>query len=472
MTDKKKMMKLFAGFLAAMLIMTFVSRAVYAKSLPLVQVKEAKTQRLTRMIRCGGTVVPTAVKSVFLPEGLTVEQMCVSGGCAVKKDEALLMLDTAQLKEKALTLENEIEELKEQSEQSKSGTPVFAEPDMPVSKVNVGKGDTVEKGDVLFTVDSERLLRLINELETERNSDIINRDGCLAAAQKAEGDAALEEAASQQKVQAAVYDCNIKQEQQKIDRYLAVYKNGGRVCAPCSGTVTAVKISDGDLTAESAAVLIGERINESSAVREKEKLLKKYRCLIKDGGIVRSETDGTVTSAPVNAGEQTTASAAVCIADNSQKMYFHAELSEEDAKQVSAGDQTDVVLHNGKLKLSCRIEAVVKRSGTGYTAIVPIDCTEALCGDIGELRIQAAAEESSICVPTSALFGSDHKYLFILKKEDGFIGEEYRAERVDVTAGYSNDSMTALSSSGLGDGDKIICTDKKLTDGQTVRLSG
>jgi hypothetical protein len=43
---------------------------------------------------------------------------------------------------------------------------------------------------------------------------------------------------------------------------------------------------------------------------------------------------------------------------------------------------------------------------------------------------------------------------------------------VDVTAGYSNDSMTALSSSGLGDGDKIICTDKKLTDGQTVRLSG
>ncbi|WP_295153752.1 biotin/lipoyl-binding protein [uncultured Ruminococcus sp.] len=473
MKDKKKAVRILAGFLSFMLVMTFVSRGVYAKSLPTVKVKEAKCGRLSRMLRCGGTVVPTAVKGVQLPEGLTVEQVDISAGCKAEKGDQLMKLDVSQLKEKAEALESEIAEMKESAETANNdGTPVFTEPDMPVSRVNVKKGDTVSAGDVLFTVDTGRLLRLINELETERNSDIINRGGCIAAAESADSSEGMEDTASQQRTQAAVYDCNIEQKQEKIDRYLEVYNNGGRVCAPCGGTVTAVKVGSGDLTGQSAAVLIGESDDESCSVKSREKLLDTYRALIEDDGAVMSTVDGTVTAVDVAAGQQTTSSAAVCIADNSRPVYFRAELTEEEAKQISAGDSADIALHNGRQVLSgCRISSVVRQSGTGYTAIVPIDSEDALSGDIGELRIQVNSEDSSICVPSGAIYGDRQKYVFILKKEEGFLGEEYRAERIEVTTSSSNETMTALSSGGLSEGDKVICTDKKLTDGQTVRYT-
>ena len=473
MTNKKKAVKVFSGFLAAMLVMTFVSRAVYAKNLPCVTVSEAKQQRLTRVIKCGGTVVPTAVKSVFLPEGLTVEQMIVSPGCAVEKDSELIRLDKAQLEEKALTLESEIADEKNASvSEPKYGTPVFAEPDMPVSEVKVRNGDTVKAGDTLFTVDLDRLLILINELEAERNTDMINRDGCTAAAEKAEEDELTVENAAQQRVQAEVYECSIEQKQRKIGRYLEVYNCGGKICAPCGGTVTAVKIGSGDVTSQSAAVLIGDEESVCSSISEKEKLLERYHELIKNDGIVKSTAAGTVTSAEITAGQQTTASAALCIADNTAPLCFRAELTEEDAAQISAGDTAEVVLHNGRLRLDdCRIDSVVKQSG-GYIAAVRVEDPDIRCSDIGELRVQSTAEESSICVPTSAVRGgSDQKYVFILKTEDGFLGEEYHAERINVTADKSNDTLTSLSGCGLTEGDKVICTDKKLSDGQTVRYS-
>ena len=166
MKEKKIAWKLFAGFLILMLIMTFVSRIIYTRRLPVVTVQGVKSQRLTSVLSCSGTVEPTAVKTVYLPEGLTVEMISAFAGKKVEAGDELLRLDMKKLEEKANRLEAEINEEKQTSSASeKNGTSVFAEPDMPVKSISVKPGDRVEKGDELFRIDTDRLCFYINELE-------------------------------------------------------------------------------------------------------------------------------------------------------------------------------------------------------------------------------------------------------------------------------------------------------------------
>ena len=143
MKENKRAVKFFAVFLVLMLIMTFVSRIVYTRSLPVVSVKSVKSERLTNVISCSGTVEPTSVKTVYLPEDLTVEMISAFEGKTVAEGDELLRLDLKKLEEKAQKLKTEINEEKQNANDVGTGTSVFAEPDMPVKSVTVKKGDKV-----------------------------------------------------------------------------------------------------------------------------------------------------------------------------------------------------------------------------------------------------------------------------------------------------------------------------------------
>ena len=109
-------------------------------------------------------------------------------------------------------------------------------------------------------------------------------------------------------------------------------------------------------------------------------------------------------------------------------------------------------------------------SGNGYRADVPVESADVVCGEIGQLRIRLTDEEPGICVPKSAVRGGEgSKFVYLLVSEEGFLGEEYHAERVTVNEQNSNDSFVSLSS-GVSEGEYVICSEKELTDGQAVRL--
>lgn len=470
MKENKRAVKFFTGFLVLMLIMTFVSRIVYTRSLPVVSVKSVKSERLTNVISCSGTVEPTSVKTVYLPEDLTVEMISAFEGKTVAEGDELLRLDLKKLEEKAQKLKTEINEEKQNAIDVGTGTSVFAEPDMPVKSVTVKKGDKVKKGDLLFTIDTDRLCYFINELETERNNEIINRDACTAAIKKAEKEK-QDDIVAQQKTQEAIYNSGIAQKQRKIDRYMRVLNNYGNITAPCGGVVTAIKIGSGDTTTSAAAMLIGKSEKVGSAVMEKKKLLEEYNALIKNGGSVASEIAGTVTAVNIAAGQLTTSAAAISISDDSAPVYFRADLTEDQARKIAAGDGAELMFRNGRVRLNCTVESVTKLpTGQGYRAAVPIESDKVVCGDIGQLKVRITDEEEGVCVPRSAVRGAENKrYVYLLVTEDGFLGEEYHAERVSVTEQNSNDIYVSLSS-GLSEGAYVICSEKELTDGQTVRL--
>ena len=278
---------------------------------------------------------------------------------------------------------------------------------------------------------------------------------------------------AQQKTQEAIYNSGIAQKQRRIDRYMRVLNSGGKITAPCGGVVTSVRISSGDSTTSSAAMLIGESETVGCALMEKERLLDEYRGLIKNGGNVTSEISGTVTSVDLSAGQLTSASPAVSISDDSAPRYFRADLTEEQAKKIAAGDGAELSFRNGRVRLrACMIESVTKLpNGQGYRADVQIESDEVVCGDIGQLKIRLTDEEEGICVPKAAVKGGDgHKYVYQLVTEEGFLGEEYHAEKVSVSEQNSNDLYVSLTPSILSEDSYVICTEKELTDGQTVRL--
>ena len=470
MMIRKLSAKLFALFLAAMLVMTFVSREVYARKLAVVEVKNLQHMRLTKNIKCSGTLEPTAVRPVFLPEGLTVERITASAGSKVGAGDELLRLEKAQLKDKADRLKREINEsVEEDGLCSKEETPVFTEPDIPVKSVSVKAGDKVNEGDELFALDSERLLRLINDLETERNEDIINRNGSLA---KASLDAE-EDGSDIPDTESEVLSLSIAHKQEKIDRYLKLYQNGGRVCAPCGGTVTRVEIKTGDLTQQSAALLIGSDIQPTAAVADKKQQLAAIMELIEQDGAVVSPADGHVMQQSLRAGGQTGDGAAVCIADETSPMIFSADVSEEDARNISVGDSAQISFRGGRVVVNdCRIASMTRsESGDGFRLTIPLENSQVSSGETGELTLSASAAEASDCVPNIAVKGGKNdKCIYVLRTEEGFLGEEYHAERLSVTTGLSNEGFTALDDTGLTEEDRVICTDRELKDGQTVRV--
>ncbi|MBQ8966028.1 hypothetical protein [Ruminococcus sp.] len=460
---KRKAVRYFGGFLAVMLVMTFVSRMVYTKNLAVVTAEKVRIGRLSKNIQCCGTAEATAVKTVSLPEGLTVEKLTAPAGSKVSVGEELLRLDMAKLRETAEKLAREIDDDIMNGGLGGSGeVPVFTESDMPVKSVKVKAGDKVSVGSELFTLNSDRLLMLINELEAVRNEDIIGRNGEDSLSTDGET------------VQAELFDLSISEKQKKIDRYLKIYNAGGKVCAESEGTVTAVNIKAGDLTGQTAAVVISGQAKTTGSTAAKQEQLDKLNDLMAQQGAVLSPAEGIVTKVSVQAGDVTGGGAAVCIADNTEPMVFNADLSGEDGRLLAVGDSASLSFRNGRINLTDNRIAAMTRSedGQNYRLTLPLESDEIVSGEVGQLTAGAACSDICECVPNRAVKGSGReKYIYLLKKEEGFLGEEYHAERIDVETVMSNENSTALKNTGLTEEDMVICTDKELKDGQTVRVS-
>lgn len=108
-TLKTKTLRYFLIFIAAMLIMTFISRAIYVYQLPRVTVTNMRFTALNYQIKSSGTVQTTNELPLYAVPELKVAEVCVKSGDTAKKDDVLLKYDTAYLEEYIAKLSRQIE---------------------------------------------------------------------------------------------------------------------------------------------------------------------------------------------------------------------------------------------------------------------------------------------------------------------------------------------------------------------------
>ena len=481
--------KWFVGFLCIMAMLTFISRQIYTSKLAIVTTGKMKNQAIAHNIRAAGTVECDSLKPVFFPQGVLADKICVHQGDSVNPGDVLAVLNEKSLKKRIQTLEEEIE-TKLQTDGASAGddaVPIFTESGMRIIKTAVKNGQKVKKGDLLFQVDTDHLLRLINSLEADRNKDIISRNGLINAMNAPQptdefGSPIGGSSGSQEQIDSLTISIN--EQQKKIDRYLEIYYNNGEIRTSAEGTVTSLSGKVGDVTGDSSALaVISSSGKVSSTVSAARDEIKELKAILEAGGNIISEETGVVSSVTVTAGSIAAENnAALFIADTTgDGLYFSAMIEEKQAKYLAIGDKVTVALRNGRLFTDEAEIRSITNSGENFRVDVVIDNAmfglsedkSISYGEVGELKTSSKTSDKYYCISKEAVHGSGaEKYVYVAEETEGFFGPEYHAVKHSITTADENDTYFGMTSAGIPDEAMIIMSSSKnLTDGARIRLN-
>ena len=108
---RKKILKWFGIFFAAMLIFTFLSRAADSVSVAKINASAPQNQIISHNISGTGKIEGTRETAVFVPEGLKIAQVYVKPGEAIKKEQAILTVLESSIQDSIQKKQDEIQEL-------------------------------------------------------------------------------------------------------------------------------------------------------------------------------------------------------------------------------------------------------------------------------------------------------------------------------------------------------------------------
>lgn len=481
--EKKTIIPLrwFIGFLCIMGMLTFISRQVYAQKLPIVGTEKFSQQNIIHTVTASGSVQYDSVTPVFLEQGIMVEKVCVHTGDSVKKGDTLAKLNMQSLERSVIELEAQSDEIIKGGTafDTEEDTPVFTESGMRIKSVEVSVGDSVKKGDVLMSVDSDRLLEYINSLEADRNKDMISKNSAVNALNApipTDGEDLMRE---ENREKADTLNISIDQQQKLINRYLKVYQNGGNIIAEKDGIVTKLDIKTGDITSDSAIMVISGSSTPGGSLAAKNAQLEELKALIAADGEINSPCEGTVSRVLAEPGTPSGDAAAFFITDTTGgKLYFNADIAEDSAKRLSVGDKVTLLFRNGRIRIETQIGSMI-RTETGFRAQIPLDpetfpeAGELDNAEIGEMRAAPRSADTFWCINKEAVYGSGaDRYIYVAREAEGFFGKEYHAVKQNITVIDENDDIVGISAPPLAEGEEVIVTtDKTLSDSLRVRLA-
>lgn len=342
-TYKSKAIKLFLLFLAAMWIMSLVSRGIYASRIPKVSTVSMVNRALSFKVECSGTL-----------------------------------------------------------ETSKE-FPIFALPNLRVNEICVRQGDKVESGDVLIRFDIEYLEDCIKRLENELETDRLTR---------------LDYGNAQAWNSIKMLDISMNAKKEKLEKYKVLLENKAELASKTNGVITDVRVGSGDITGETAVLLI---------------------------------------------------------ADASADLHFSADISKEDTERISVGDLVTLQFRNGKVKMNnCEISAINAVDNEDFFRLeINMEPSELTIGEIGSMAITVLSEQKYDCIPIEAVHTDSIKsYVYVLEESEGFLGTEYHVVKKDIEIADKNESYAAAENSGISRSDKIVSfSNKDIFDGDIVRIN-
>lgn len=207
--------------------------------------------------------------------------------------------------------------------------------------------------------------------------------------------------------------------------------------------------------------------------QEQEETLKKYNEILKAEGKICADKEGMITLLNVQIGERTTDSPIIKIADTDCELLFRTTISEEQKKYINKGDAAKINWMNGGSE-----KGIIDYLSENHLAAGTYDITVILpkgaanIGQSGTLSVSYRSKNYPVCIPTDAVYtdGNQRKFVFVLSKKDGILGEELAARKVYVTILEQNNNYTAIEE-GIIDGNTevIVSATKELKDGSIVR---
>ena len=447
---RKKALWCFAAFLMSMLLCTLVSRGIYAWQMPRVETGCAQQKSISHSVTADGRIEADSGKPVVVEEGIRIAEICVSVGEKIQRGTVLLRLDTEDLKKlsEKITAQIAVEQQKlsaqkaekEEEDQTLQAARQRAEEDL--LNAAAVQDAAVDRAWQEYS-DAENELSAYPSWESYQEA---NEDADSAAWEQ--GIKQLEDALSQKET--ALY--NAEQERDKAVLQASRALEDARNKAP----------------ADKSGITEAEQ-----TIAQLEKKLETYQNLQKRDGQIVSSAAGNVGKVCVSAGDRTTDSAAVILADGSGGWNFKAVLTKEQADDVKTGSTVTLNFQNDRLKKEdCEVTAVTQMEDGSYEAVVSVEDENLSLGESGRMELTKQAGPYPCCIPLSALYAdSDKNYVLLIRETETILGTELSVVRQEVTVRDKNEGSAALEDGSLGANDQfVVFSSKEISSGDKVRL--
>lgn len=376
-----------------------------------------------------------------------------------------------------------------------------------VKSIKTSPGQSVESGDVLFTVDTQKLEEKIGELEAELANAKRKDDTLLSRAEKSYRNV---EANAQEEKELAYRDYRIAAA--AYNEYMDTHPSGTSGLLDTATPEDAAL--DGSLYQESVAMELKSAMDAAHsayemAVREQDKLveaaadsfqqteedislgegtkkleenLEGLRPYLQNGGQYLAEHAGVVGKIFVESGNETAAGAAVLIADSSGGVCLSASFSEEDREGITvtstitlrgenvAGSEesyvgTDVAIAKGNYS-----EFGVPED---YSLTVDIPGDLYPVGSSVSVTVSNQSEEYGTCVPLRCLRqnGNQQYFIYVVEEEDTVLGKELVAKEMVVAVLDKNEKYAAIEGGLSFEQQVIVSASKDIIDGSRVKIT-
>ena len=462
---KKKLIQATCLFFVMMLIFTILSRVADSVNIIQIQIKNPTNQMITHEVKGSGKVEGSQEVAVFVLENMQVEQVMVHAGQTVKKGDILLKLSQnsiqaalKNLDDKVKTLEGQAKDLESQKKvnsQKRAAEQAWAgnSYDLAVQSGNV----SVDNARAEVQIARQRLDEFYREKEAKTSGDDLSgfidgeegfNDGETTVTQ--EDDSTTE---------TALQD-DLRAKQEALNEVLAgrnqTLASAGKAVADASTPEAS------DSTLEN----VQRELENARADMEKVTVLQST------DGVILSPSDGVIKSLSVQTGDLTGQTATVVLYSADGAFRMTGTISKEDIKYVSAGANVKITDNNNNDILNVTVENITENNDIyDISIIMPADSLS--IGQSGDFSISKDAGPYSCCVPLSALYQEDGKvYVYVTDTENTVLGTVMVARKVEVTVQDKNQTTAALGEGSLStDQAVIVQADRELKDGSRVRIS-
>ncbi len=429
---KKKIITAFFVFLGLMWLCTVISKSIYSSRLPIVSTVSAEQKYIEHIVQTDGIVVAGDKKPVTTVSGLRVESLTVQAGDSVEEGDVVFTVDTEDLQDIIEERRTAIAKL-----QAQIGA---AERNEELARQQKALDEQRAREDYDATARREDTLvgRAANEIS--KVEEQMEGDG---------DDGYSEEALSEALQQAAYAEADARW--QRDEAMKEAERRVEDTTAP---------------DAEDASLEVSRL--ELGALQEE---LDRFQAIADAGGQIYAQQGGLVTDIYVSIGGRTSDSAAMLLSDDSVPCRFKTVISQEQKKYIGLHDTVTLKL-DGSREKEMTVDYLAESDSVPGSYDVYIDLPEGVGtpGISGELRCAKSGEKQPCCVPAEAVYTVNARsYVYVAQERDGILGKEYYASQINVKIIDQNDSWAAVESALDGDSLVIASSTKELENGAAVR---
>lgn len=324
-----------------------------------------------------------------------------------------------------------------------------------VQTLSVEEGDTVSRGQTLFTVDTSTVTSTMGALQQSYSATKAATDRAIESAQLGVEQAEL----------------GVEQAQQAVDNAEALLEVGAAAEQDVTQARQGLQQAQAALSQAQAGVAQAQA-QQSASLAQIQASMDQITTQA-ELGTVTAPCAGTVTAVNVvRGGMASSAQPAVVIAENS-RIEVTASVAEDVFVNLAEGDAADVlisVLSDEPIKgtiAELPVAANVQTSLYDVEIALPADADPPI-GAFATVTFYTDRRDNTLSVPTEAvLTGVDNEqYVFVVDT----YAEGDTAVRIPVETGLVNATDTEILS-GLSEGDRVVVKGQSyLSDGAMVRI--